>query len=234
MPSDNQIHKFVHGKNHTTPRWSMNSGFCFDFCCSINLWIGPWYASLDIDSAAPEAQSLNLFSVPSQIRGSYQSKPWTGFDLHIAVIFMSFSQIIFLWCRRSVCPLWMTLKVRDNPPSLWKMWNPIIQCRNQLCPLRIALKVRTFPLIQWKWTHTYPDPVCYPQRAQMLSLFPHIRFNQWKLAYLLSRADFTPRLTLSSTLYFPPYSSLPLTFPTFRRSNVFYLATNVSNLGDIG
>jgi hypothetical protein len=76
-----------------------------------------------------------------------------------------------------------------------------------------------------------PNPMCYLRRAQTFSLFPHTRFNQWKFAYLLSRADFTPRLTLSSTLYLPPYSSLPLTFPQFRRSIVFYPATN---MGDVG
>jgi hypothetical protein len=40
-------------------------------------------------------------------------------------------------------------------------------------------------------------------------------------------------LDSSSTLYLPPYSSLPLIFPEFRRSVVFYPATNTSNLGDI-
>jgi hypothetical protein len=40
-------------------------------------------------------------------------------------------------------------------------------------------------------------------------------------------------LNLSSTLYLPPYSSLPLTFPEFRRSIVFYPAPNMSNLGDL-
>jgi hypothetical protein len=34
------------------------------------MWISPWHASLDIDSAAREAQSLNLFSVLSQKLGS--------------------------------------------------------------------------------------------------------------------------------------------------------------------
>jgi hypothetical protein len=65
-----------------------------------------------------------------------------------------------------------------------------------------------------------PNPVCYLQRTEALSLFPYTRFNQWKFAYFLSRADFTPRLTLSSTLYLPPYSSLPLTFSEFRGSIV--------------
>jgi hypothetical protein len=44
-----------------------------------------------------------------------QSKPWTGFDLNLAVKFLSFSRILFLWCRRSICPLWMALKVRESP-----------------------------------------------------------------------------------------------------------------------
>jgi hypothetical protein len=35
----------------------------------MNLWIGPWDDSLDIDIAAREAQSLNLFSLLSQILG---------------------------------------------------------------------------------------------------------------------------------------------------------------------
>jgi hypothetical protein len=48
------------------------------------------------------------------------------------------------------------------------------------------------------------------------------------------QSGLTPRSTLSSTLYLPPDSSLPLTFPEFRRSIVFYPATNMSNLGDIG
>jgi hypothetical protein len=78
------------------------------------------------------------------------------------------------------------------------------------------------------------NPVYYLRRAQTLSLFPRTRFNHWEFAYLLSRADFTPRLTLSSTFYLPPYSSLPLTFPEFRRSIVFYPATNMSDLGNIG
>jgi hypothetical protein len=42
------------------------------------------------------------------------SKPWTGFDLNLAVKFLSFSQIIFLWCWRSMCPLQTALKVREN------------------------------------------------------------------------------------------------------------------------
>jgi hypothetical protein len=145
-----------------------------------------------------------------------QSKPWTSFDLNLAIRFLSFSQIIFLWCRRSVCPLRMALKVRENPLFLSKIWNPIIQCRNQLCPLRMALRTRLFPPIRWKWTLIFPKPVCYLRRSQTLSLFPHTRFSQWKFAYLLSRTDVTPPLTLSSTLYLPPYSLLPLTFPDFR------------------
>jgi hypothetical protein len=43
------------------------------------LWIGPWYASLDIDSATREAQSLNLFSVISLILGSCPVKTMNRF-----------------------------------------------------------------------------------------------------------------------------------------------------------
>jgi hypothetical protein len=82
--------------------------------------------------------------------------------------------------------------------------------------------------------HHISRPVCYLRRAQTLSLFPHTRFNQWKSGDLLSRADFAPRLTLSSTLYLPPYSLLPLLFAEFRRSIVFYPPTNMINSGDIG
>jgi hypothetical protein len=70
--------------------------------------------------------------------------------------------------------------------------------------------------------------------VQTLSLFTHTRFNQWKFTSLLSRADFKLHLTLSWALYLPLYSLLPLTFPEFRRSIVFYPATNMSNLGNIG
>jgi hypothetical protein len=162
-----------------------------------------------------------------------QLKPWIGFGLNLAVEFLSFSQIIFS-CRRSVRPLRMALTVRENPLFLWRILNPIIQCRNQLCSLRVALRTRLFPPIRWKWTLVSPNHVCYLRRAQTPSLFPHTRFNQWKFADLLSTADFTQRLTLSSTHYLPPYSSLPLTFPEFRRSIVSCPATNMSNLGDIG
>jgi hypothetical protein len=79
MPLNSQIHKFVHEKSHTTTGESENSGFCFDFCCSINFWIGPWYASLEIDSAAREAQRLNLFSLLSQILGSCPAKTMNRF-----------------------------------------------------------------------------------------------------------------------------------------------------------
>jgi hypothetical protein len=57
----------------------LNSGFCFDFCCSINLWIDPWYVSLDIESTAREPESLNLFSVLSQILGSCPVKTMKRF-----------------------------------------------------------------------------------------------------------------------------------------------------------
>jgi hypothetical protein len=40
-----------------------------------------------------------------------QSKPWTGFDLSLIVKVLSFSQIIFLWCRRSLCPLRTELNI---------------------------------------------------------------------------------------------------------------------------
>jgi hypothetical protein len=59
-----------------------------------------------------------------------QSRTWTCFDLNLAVKFLSFSQIIFLRCRCSVCPLRKALKDRENPLFLWKMWNAIIECRN--------------------------------------------------------------------------------------------------------
>jgi hypothetical protein len=51
---------------------------------------------------------------------------------------------------------------------------------------------------------------------------------------------FTVKSGLYATLdsfvdaFLPPCSLLPLTFPQFRRSIVFYPATNMSNLGDIG
>jgi hypothetical protein len=163
-----------------------------------------------------------------------QSKPWAGFDLNLAIKFLSFSQIFFHWCRRSVCPLRMGVKVRENPLFLWKIWSPIIKCRNQLCPLRMALRTGLFPPIRWKWILISLNSVCYLRRAQTLSLFPHTRFNQWKFAYLLLRADYTPRLTLSSTLYLSLYSSSLLTSPEFQRSIVLYPATNMSSLGDIG
>jgi hypothetical protein len=72
------------------------------------------------------------------------------------------------------------------------------------------------------------------KRAQTLSLFPQTRVSQWKFAYLLSRADSMPRVTLSSTLYLPSYSLLSLTFPEFRPSIVFYRASNMPSMGDIG
>jgi hypothetical protein len=75
MLSNSQIHNFVHGKSHSTTGSSLNSGFYLDFCCSINLWIGLWYASVDVDPADRETRPLNLFSVLSQIMGSVQSKP---------------------------------------------------------------------------------------------------------------------------------------------------------------
>jgi hypothetical protein len=79
MAANGKIHKFVHGKSHTTMGESLNSGFCFDFRCGINLWIGPWHALLDIDPAAREAESLNLFFVLSQILGSCPIKTMNMF-----------------------------------------------------------------------------------------------------------------------------------------------------------
>jgi hypothetical protein len=67
--------------------------------------------------------------------------------------------------------------------------------------------------------------------AQSISTHP---VQPVEIRPLLSRADFTPRLIFSSTFYLPPCSSLPLTFPEFRRSIIFYPASNMSNLGDIG
>jgi hypothetical protein len=200
----------------------------------MNLWIGPWSDSLDVDSVAGEAQSLNLFSVLSQILGSCPVKTMNRFQ------FESGCQISKL--RISLFFLMSALCVSSSDVTegqrksifLWKMRNPIIQYRSQLCPLRMSLGTRLFPPIRWKWTLISPNAVCYLRRAQRLSLFPYARFNQRKFVYLLSRADLAPRLTLSSTLYLPPDSSLPLTFPELRRSIVFYPATNLSNLGDIG
>jgi hypothetical protein len=49
-----------------------------------------------------------------RFRDLVQSKPWTGFDLNLVIKVLSFSQIIFLWCRRSARPLRMALKVRET------------------------------------------------------------------------------------------------------------------------
>jgi hypothetical protein len=93
--------------------WSKAGGMYLRIDDCINLWIGPWYASLNIDSAAREAQSLNLFSVLSQILGSFLVKTMNTFrfesDCQISELLTNY----FFWCRRSVCSFRMTLKVRE-------------------------------------------------------------------------------------------------------------------------
>jgi hypothetical protein len=172
----------------------LNSGFCFDFCCSINLWIGPWYASLDIDSAPQEAQLWNLFSVLPQILGSCPVKTMNRFRSESGCEISQLLTNHFSLSRPSVCPLWMTLKVRENPLFMENVESHHPMSKS-IASSADGTEDQTISTDSMEVTLISPNPVYYPRRAQTLSLFPHIRFNQWKLAYLLSRADFIPSLT---------------------------------------
>jgi hypothetical protein len=161
----------------------LNSGFCFDFCCSINLWIGPWYAWLDIDSAAREAQSVNIFYVLFQILGSCAVKTMNRFRFEsgcqISELLTNHFSLMSALC---VSSLDGTESQRKSTSSIENVQSHHLMSK-QLCPLRIALRTGLFPPIRWKRTVISPSPVCYLWRAQTLSLFPHTRFNQWKFAY---------------------------------------------------
>jgi hypothetical protein len=212
----------------------LNSGFCFDFRCSINLWIGPWYASLDMDSVAREAQSLNLFSVLSQILGWRPVKTTNRFGFEFGcqiyeLLTNHFSLMLALWVSSSD-------GTEGQRKSFFSMEN--VESHHPMSKSLVAsadgTEYQTISTDLMEMDLTSLNPVCYLRRAQRPGIFPHTRVNQWKSAYLLSRADLRPHGSPSSTLCLPPYSSLPLTSPEFRCSIIFYRVINMSNLGDIG
>jgi hypothetical protein len=177
---------------------------------------------------------LNIFSVLSQILGSCRAKAMNRFrsesGCQISELLRNHFSLMSALCVSS------SNETEGQRKSTFSMENSESHhpMSKSIVSLWMALRTRPFPPIRWKWTLIFPNPACYIRRAQTLSLFPHTQSSQWQFLYSLLRADFTPRLTVSSALYLLPYSSLPLTFPEFRLSIVFYPATNMSNLRDIG
>jgi hypothetical protein len=158
--ANSQIYKSVHGKKAILQRysyWTHDSVLIFAVVSIYGLILGTLRWTL---TQQPEKHSRWIYFLYFlRFWDRLSSKPWTGFDLNLAVKFLTFSQIIFSWCWHFMYRLQIALMVRENSLLPWKMWNPIVQCRNQLCPLRMALSTRLSPPIRWKWTLISPNPV---------------------------------------------------------------------------